>query len=188
LWKQTKKPVDLVVVMDVSGSMAGDKISSARSSLVQFIDQLDDRDHLQIILFGTEVNTLTELSELGPKRQDISRRVSGIIEGGNTSLYDATIDAYQQLQENGNPNHIRAMVVLSDGQDTSSEASLYDVMQVIGTGSEEGGTAIKVFTIAFGDDADTDILKQIAEVSGGKQYSSDPENIRKIYNEIATFF
>jgi Ca-activated chloride channel family protein len=188
LWKQVKKPVDLVVVMDISGSMGGDKIASARKSLVSFINLLDDRDRLQVIVFNTKISTISDLSELGPKRQEVSNRVSGIIETGGTRLYDAIIMAYQELEAKGDPKHIRAVVVLSDGQDTDSDASLDMVLNTIGADLEDGGNATKLFTIAFGDDADEDILKQVAEITGGKQYSSDPDTINKVYSEIATFF
>ncbi len=188
LWKQVKKPVDLVLVVDTSGSMAGSKITAARSSLMQFISLLDDRDRIEIITFNSDLLTLTDLSPVSEKRQDAITRVSGIIESGNTRLYDATLLAYQELQDKADPKHIRSIVILSDGQDTASEKTLNDVLAVIGTGNLEGGNAIKMFTIAFGDDADKDILKQIAEATGGKQYDSTPENINKIYSEIATFF
>lgn len=188
LWRQTKKPVDVVALIDVSGSMRGDKISSARASLVRFIDLLGDRDRLQVVTFASQVTPLTPLSALSDKRAELTRRVSGIIEGGNTALYDAVITAWRDLKENGDPSHIRAIVVLSDGMDTASSATLDDVIAAIGDAGEEGGSAIKLFTIAFGDDADKDVLKRIAEVTGGKQYTSDPGNINRIYAEIATFF
>ena len=188
LWRETKKPVDLVVVMDISGSMRGDKITSARSSLMQFIEKLDDQDRLRIDLFNDQLTTLTPLTPLGDKRQQVIDSVSGIFEQNNTSLYDATLKAYQDLLVEGDPDHIRAIVVLSDGDDTVSVATLDEIIQEIQASEEEGGNAIKVFTIAFGEDASSDILKQIAEPSGGKQYDSSPENIQKIYDEIATFF
>ena len=188
LWRQTKKPVDLVVVMDISGSMRGDKITSARSSLLQFINKLDDRDRLRIDLFNDQIATLTPLTPIGEKRQQVLDSVSGIFEQNDTSLYDAILNAYSDLQEEGNPDHIRAIVVLSDGEDTYSTATLDQVIQQIQSSEGEGGNAIKVFTIAFGEDADSDILKQIAEPSGGRQYNSSPETIQKIYDEIATFF
>ena len=188
LWHQTKKPVDLIVVMDISGSMQGDKITSARASLLQFIKKLDDRDRLRIDLFNDKITTLTPLSPIAGKRQQVLDSVSGIFEQNSTSLYDAILKAYQDLQTEGDPNHIRALVVLSDGEDTVSYATLDQVIAKI-TGSEsEGGNAIKVFTIAFGADANSDILKKIADPSGGKQYDSSPENIQKIYDDIATFF
>lgn len=188
MWHTTKKPVDLIVVMDISGSMRGDKITTARSSLIQFIQKLDDHDRLRIDLFNDQITTLTPLTAIGEKRQQVSDSVSGIFEQNNTSLYDATLKAYKDLQADGDPDHIRAVVVLSDGDDTASSSTLDDVIQQIQATEEEGGNAIKVFTIAFGEDANSDILKQIAEPSGGKQYDSSPENIQKIYDEIATFF
>jgi len=188
LWKKTKKPVDLIVAMDISGSMSGAKITSARSSLMDFIKKLDDRDRLQIILFSSDITTLTPLSELGPKRQNVLDSVSGIFEGGDTRLYDATLQAYQELTQNGDPNHIRSIVVLSDGDDTASTNSIDQIMSEINASAGEGGNAIKIFSIAFGDGADTNILQQIAIPTGGKQYDSSPDNIKKIYDEIATFF
>jgi len=188
LWKQAKKPVDLIVVMDISGSMGGDKITTARSSLMQFVQKLDDRDRLEIDLFSTDISTLTPLSEVGSKRQQVLDSVSGIFEGGDTKLYDATLQAYKNLQQNGDPKHIRAVVVLTDGQDTASTNTLDAINTEINAASGEGGNAIKIFTIAFGDGADKDVLKKIAEPTGGKEYDSSPENIQKIYDDIATFF
>jgi len=189
LWRTVKKPVDLVVVMDRSGSMALDqKISSARNSLVQFIQQLSDRDRLQVITFSSDSVTLTPLTELGPKRADVTRRVAGIVEGGETTLYDTTLQAVNDLKAHGDPKHIRAVVLLTDGKDTQSSVDLPQLIQQIGGTGEEGGNAIKVFTIAFGQDADQDVLKQIAEPTGGQEYNSDPSTIMKVYGEIATFF
>lgn len=188
LWQEVKRPVDLVVVLDTSGSMSGDKINAARASLINFINLFDDRDRVQVMTFNTQITTLSPLSPLGEKRADLSRRVSGIIENGGTSLYDATLAAYRDLQTNGDPRHIRAIVVLSDGVDTDSSIQLSELMNNISSNVEEGGNAIKIFTIAFGDDADEVILLQIAESTGAKQYKSDPKNIQKIYGEISTFF
>jgi Ca-activated chloride channel family protein len=168
--------------------MEGDKIASARTSLAQFISLLDDRDRLQVNLFNDQLTTLSPLSPVGDKRDDVSRRVSGVFEGGGTALYDAIQAAYADLTANGDPNHIRAMVVLSDGQDTASGAALDQVIRAISRTAEEGGNAIKLFTIAFGDDADEDVLKQIAEATGGREYKSDPTSINRIYADIATFF
>jgi Ca-activated chloride channel family protein len=187
LWREVKKPVDVVVVMDVSGSMEGRKISTARTSLMQFIEILDDRDRLEILLFSHQLTTLTPLSPLGEKREEVRLRVSGIIEGGDTRLYDATYEAYQALQEEGDPHHIRAIVVLSDGADTASQLSLNELLNQVGNLSE-GGNATKIFTIAFGRDASTNVLENISETTGGKQYESDPETIDEVYADIATFF
>jgi Ca-activated chloride channel family protein len=188
LWQQqAKKPVDLVVAMDVSGSMRGEKITSARSSLLQFVDLLDDRDRLEIVLFSRDLVTLTPLSPLGEKREDVRRRVSGIVEGGDTRLYGAVKMAYDELQSSGDADHIRAIVVLSDGENTINDIDLDQLLAHLG-GSGESGTAPKVFTIAFGNDADREVLQTIAEITGAKQYDGDPQTINEVYAVIATFF
>ncbi len=186
-WEETKKPVDLVVVMDISGSMSGEKISAARQSLIEFIRLLDNQDRLEILIFSDQITELSPLTPLGEKREDLTRRVSGIIEGGDTRLYDVAQKAYQDLEANGDPSHIRGVVLLTDGDDTASTLSLDDLMETIGMHSE-GGDSIKMFTIAFGEDADRGVLQKIAESTGAKQYDSDPQTINKIYAEIATFF
>ena len=124
---------------------------------------------------------------LGEKREEIQRRVSGIVEQSDTRLYGAVAQAYDELLATGEPRHIQAMVVLSDGANTVDDMTLDQLLQQIG-GSSEAGTAPKIFTIAFGRDADHDVLRRIAEVSGGKQYESDPQTIYEVYAEIATFF
>lgn len=53
---------------------------------------------------------------------------------------------------------------------------------------EDPGNAIKLFTIGYGKDVDEDVLSSLAEITGGKYYQSSPDNIQKIYAEIATFF
>jgi Ca-activated chloride channel family protein len=154
---------------------------------MEFIRLLDDQDNLEVRTFSDELITISELSPLGPKRTDLLNRVSGITEFGGTSLYDATLAAYQSLDEKGNPKHIRAVVVLTDGMDTDS---IYSIGSLLGeiVASSEGGNAIKIFTIAFGADADVNILNQISDVTGGKQYQGDIKNIIEIYSDIATFF
>jgi Ca-activated chloride channel family protein len=79
------------------------------------------------------------------------------------------------------------MVVLSDGENTVEDITLDRLLQQIGSWSE-AGSAPKIFTIAFGSDADREVLQRIAEVTGGKQYDSDPRTINDVYGEIATFF
>jgi Ca-activated chloride channel family protein len=188
LWRQTKKPVDVSLVLDVSGSMAGDKISAARSSVGQFVNLMDDNDRLALTIFNNNITPITPLGTLGPKRADVNTHVSGLVEGGGTALYDAIAQMYDDMATNGNPKHIRALVLMTDGQDTDSTSTLDDLLAKIGKNSEEGGNAIKIFTIAFGSDADQTVLKKIADATGGQEYAADPKTVASTYAAIATFF
>ena len=174
--------------MDISGSMQGDKINAARQSLIQFINLLDDKDRLQITIFNDKITTMAPLGLVGEKRADMVRRAGGITEGGGTALYDAVQQAYGDLKAGGDPKHIQSIVVLTDGQDTASQQVTLDQLVANIGQTTEGRASVKVFTIAFGSDADQGVLKQIAETTGGKEYSGDPKTINSVYADIATFF
>jgi Ca-activated chloride channel family protein len=188
MWQQTKKPVDLMIVVDVSGSMRGDKIVAARASLLQFLSLLDNRDRVEVILFSSDIIPLNDLAPMSQERNSLMTRVSGIVEEGNTRLYDAVSFAYDELEAKAELEHIRSIVVLSDGKDTHSEVSVEQLIAEINSFADEGGSSIKLFTIGFGDDADKGILQSISDPTGGRQYDASPENINEIYEEIATFF
>ena len=126
--------------------------------------------------FGDSTGTYMEdIIAYGPSLYDI------------VAVYDAVQMTYEELQANGDPQHIRAIVVLSDGEDTASELTLDRLLSQV-VSQSEGGTSTKIFTIAFGKDADKGVLQQIAEPTGGKQYDSDPRTINEVYADIATFF
>ncbi len=156
--------------------------------MIQFINLLDDRDRLQIILFSNQIRTMAPLGPVGENCDDLTRRVGGIVEGGSTALYDAVHQAFDDLKTNGDPKHIQSIVVLTDGQDNSSTQFTLDQLIAEVGQTTEGGNTVKIFTIAFGQDANQTVLTQIAETTGGKEYSGDPKNIASVYADIATFF
>lgn len=194
LWREAKKAADVVVVMDVSGSMVyDDKIGQAKAALVDFVNILGNRDRLQIMTFGDEIRTLTSLSELGEKRTATRDLVTAIELEGPTPLYDATIAAYNELKANGDPEHIRAIVVLTDGFDESTPGNpgsqstreqMLDTIQI----RSEGGNAIKLFTIAYGSGADREVLQQMSNITGGEQFDADTVTIFQVYENISLFF
>ena len=174
--------------MDISGSMEGSKMDAAKASLAQFVDLLSDQDRIQIILFSDELYEMVPLTQLAGERDQIQTYISGIEALGGTRLYDAVAVGYDQLQNNADPTHIKAMVVLTDGQDTDSSMSIDDLEQKLVLNQTEGGNSPKVFTIAFGDNADEDVLVSISDATGARQFTGDIDNIFDIYVQIATFF
>jgi Ca-activated chloride channel family protein len=198
MWRETKKAADVVVVMDISNSMwAEDKIGQAQQAMLRFIEMLGDTDRLQIVVFNDSITTLSPLSPLGEKRAELERQIMSIQPAGPTRLYDATLAAYTTLKTEGDPAHIRAVVVMTDGKDEliaadgtvlpGSEQTLADVLAQIHIG-EEGGNAVKLFTIAYGSEADREVMQQMAQTTGGEQFDAGVETIRKVYEQIAVFF
>lgn len=116
-------PVSLGLVLDTSGSMAGDKIADARTALDRFVyDLLDERDELFLYRFSDRPVLVQDWTT---DRALLSRAMSRITPSGGTAMYDAVLEALP-LAARGR-HQKKAMVVISDGNDTSSAASLRDV-------------------------------------------------------------
>jgi Ca-activated chloride channel family protein len=197
-WQATKKPADIVVLVDTSGSMAADsKMEQARLALRRFVDLLSDNDRLQITTFSRDITTHSPLSPLGEKRSEVEALIDALQPDGPTPLHDATMQVYEDLKTSGSADHIRAIVVLTDGRDErigehneilpGSTHTLEEMINAIQIG-DEGGKAIKLFTIAYGADADRETLQRMARMTGGEAFDSGPDTIRHIYEQIAIFF
>ena len=189
-FKTVKKPASLTMVLDISGSMNDDrKIDNARAGAQQFVSALDDRDHLSLLVFNNQSRWVMQDGDLARERTRANSTLGGLIAGGGTALYDSVLAAYQHAltqQEGTDASRITALVVLTDGEDTDSKTKLPALLDAIRFDGEH--RTIRVFTIAYGRDASTTVLRQIADATQAKSYQGTPENIRTIFRDIATFF
>ncbi len=188
LWREDRKPADIVLVLDTSGSMGDEgKLAQAQQGLVRFLDQLSARDRVALVAFADQPSLVRPLAEMQPAaKQGLAAAIQGLFPDGGTAVYDATNLGVDYLLKEQNPKHIAAVVVLTDGEDNKSTAVVQDVVTRL-RGTSESGT-VRVFTIAYGVEANRDALKAIAEAGGGKQYDGDPNNIDAVYVSISSFF
>jgi VWFA-related protein len=120
-------PVSLGIVLDTSGSMAGEKFEHAQASLERFLfDLLDANDEVFLVRFSTD--TYLEQGWTADKGR-ISRALRRITPRGGTAMYDAVAEAVP-LADRGT-NRKKALLVISDGNDTNSETHISEVKQLV---------------------------------------------------------
>ncbi len=188
MWRTVKKPAHVALLLDTSGSMEEDgKIAAARDGAAEFLSLLGEGDRLSLMTFSSAPQWLNQGQPLATVRSQAQASVRGLIASGKTALYDAILQAMTALQAEPDQDAIKAIVVLSDGADTTSATTLDQVLARIDPGPESGG-AIRVFTIAYGKDASSDVLKRIAETTQAKAYKGTTSDIRAVFRDIATFF
>lgn len=193
-WSEKRRRVDVMLVLDKSGSMddtieGTKKIDAAKKGMSEFIGLLSDNDGLGVTVFSNGADVLSGISDLGPKRQNVQNIVSTIEADGSTRLFSTVYEQYKALQAY-HTDHIKALIVLTDGQDTANQMTLDELLRQITPASNDrnAGESTKIFTIAYGGDADVDGLTKIASATGGKEYAGTPQNIRAVYQMISTFF
>jgi Ca-activated chloride channel family protein len=188
LWHEDRKPADIVLVLDTSGSMGDEqKLSQAQEGLSRFVTLLSPRDRVALVAFSDRSSVVQPFAAMTPAARDtLQASINGLFADGGTAVYDATIDGIDLLLQQADPTHIAAEVVLTDGEDNKSAANVDDVIAKL-KGTSEGGS-VRVFTIAYGAAANRDALSAVAKAGGGKQYDGDPENINAVYTSISSFF
>ena len=120
-------PVSLGIVLDTSGSMAGEKIEAARSALDRFLyELLNENDEIFLYRFS---DTPQLIQGWTGDRRVLNRALERIWPSGGTAMYDAVAEALP-LARSGK-NQKKAIVIISDGNDTSSVMSVPELKQQI---------------------------------------------------------
>ncbi|MGH2538206.1 MAG: VWA domain-containing protein [Candidatus Promineifilaceae bacterium] len=184
LWQTARKDVNLVMLLDVSGSMEGDKIENAREAAAEFVRQMGDEDYLSLVAFNHELFLLSDRQQVGPARDQLVATIEGLEAGGDTFLYDAIGYGSELIAQAGLPDAANALVILSDGEDTGSERHSFN-QELIDLAA---GNDTAVFVIAYGDDADEEDLSDIALGANGNFFLGDEASIAAIYEDMSAAF
>jgi len=120
-------PVSLGIVLDTSGSMEGDKITNARAAIERFLDRLlDPEDEVFLYRFSSGAELIQDWTTT---RSAISNSLRRVRASGGTAMYDAVVEAVPMAQ--GGRHRKKAILVISDGNDTNSRATAQDVAQIV---------------------------------------------------------
>lgn len=183
-WALNRKRADILIVVDVSGSMEGEKLEAAKSGLGTFLSRILPDDRVGLVTFSTESRLVVPPAPLSEARIKLDDAIAAMRAQGKTALYDALIDSKEALDSlpPTGEERIRAVVLLSDGLDNSSRATLDQVRQVF----EESG--ISIFPVAYGADADTGALQEIATFSRTILVQGDTGDIGQIFENLSRYF
>ncbi len=120
-------PVSLGIALDTSGSMAGEKMDAARGALSRFVNDLLDKDD-ELFLYRFS-NYPVLIQGWTTDRQTLTRGLDRITPNGGTAMYDTVSEAIPLAQKG--KNRKKALVVISDGNDTASRTDIRDLKQQI---------------------------------------------------------
>ena len=191
VWHGVKKPANVVLVFDKSGSMKGDKIAQAIIGAVEFVGEMGPNDWLAWVPFDSQRYPGTQglNSEIGEQFQIDIRSTKAF---GGTALYDSIAYAYGILdgQRKVEGDTVRyGILVLSDGQGGASKTTLTELEEMLRP-VESHSSGIQVHIIGIGEDADDQVLAKIAGATYGGRYwkVKDPATIKAVYRRISKYW
>ncbi|MHB8377325.1 MAG: VWA domain-containing protein [Dehalococcoidia bacterium] len=170
-------PLDVLFLVDVSGSMAGGPLALVKDAAKRFIAELAPQDRVAVIAFSDQVRLLQDYTT---DHAAASGVIDGLQAGGNTALYEATAGA--ALKAATSPASRRAIILLSDGADFGSSGKV-SRQQAIDAAAKAG---VPFFAIGEGNDIDRAYLQQVAAASNGRYLEApDPKQLGDLYAGIA---
>lgn len=188
-WREDRKPANVVLAVDVSGSMGEEnKLEQAKQGLDAFFRQLSPRDRVGLIFFNDKVYRGVPVQTFGSNRAQLVAKVRDLLPGGETAWIDAAGDALQEVQNLKDDTRINAVVLLTDGDDTSSRQTAQALRRTLDAQARSEGSTVRLYTIAYGREANKTALERVAQSSGGKAFTGDPKQIESVYLSISSFF
>lgn len=177
-----EQSVDLVVVLDQSGSMTGQKINDAKRAVIEVLNELGRDDRFALVTYSRDVWVRAELSPVtGEFRSRVSRVVRSLQADANTNLGGGLQAGMNILARSGNRSSQGKVVLISDGR---ANEGIVDPRQLgrMASGAHEYG--FTVTTVGVGLDYNELVLSRIADQGGGNYYFMEhPDMFADIFQQ-----
>ncbi|HYY80581.1 MAG TPA: substrate-binding domain-containing protein [Actinomycetes bacterium] len=209
-WNAARKRGNVLAVFDVSGSMkevvpgtAGrTKIDLVKGAAIASLKLFAPEDNVGSWEFSTDLGGVAgkdwrETVPIGPVGAELSQGRTRLemlaaadsalqATNGDTALYETTLAAVQYVKQHYVPDRINTVVLLTDGINDDPDGNFNSLPNLLAQLKKaQGDQPVRVITIAYGADADSKALAQIAKATGGVPFQSrDPRDIVRIFTSV----
>lgn len=165
----------IVLVIDRSGSMSGEKMELALEAAYATVEYLSERDSVGVVAFDSTAAPAVALTRVEDK-QAIRRQVKNIQAGGGTNMYPGLQMAYEWLL--ASDAQLKHVIVLSDGQSEDGDFA--------GIARAMRSADMTLSAVAVGEDADGTLMEMLASGGGGRFYeATSPDSLPRIFTREA---
>lgn len=164
---EKRAPINLTLVLDRSGSMAGDKMEKAKAAAIEAVSRLAADDIFSLVIFDHEVETLIPATRVG-ECSNAAARIRSIYPRGNTAIYAGVTEGVAELRKNQEDRrYTHRILLLSDGLANKGPSTPDDFARL---GQSLLRERISVSTIGLGLDYNEDLMTRLAGKSDGNTY------------------
>lgn len=161
-----RRPLNLSLVIDRSGSMAGNPLRYAQQAAESLVEQLEPGDRISIVVYDDSVETVLAPQPVGD-RTAVLEALRRIRPGGCTNLAGGWLEGCKHVLADASPEYINRVLLLTDGQ---ANVGLTDPRTLIQTAQQKADQGVVTTTLGFGNHFNEDLLIPMAQASGGNFY------------------
>ncbi len=212
-WREQRKGARVLLVLDVSGSMGEPadpddpngptRLDLAKRAAIESLDEFNPTDEVGLRIFTTNLGPdgqqdfvdILPIQPMSANREALATKIRDQYPLNATPLYSVTGSAFEDVVAGYDESKINAVVLLTDGQnddgeDADDEDQLRGLLADLSDATQgESATPVRIFPIAYGREADFDVLTEIAEASNAAAYDArDPETITKVFTAVVSNF
>ncbi len=158
--------VNLSIVLDRSGSMAGQKLEKAKQGAIEALRHLTPQDIFSVGVYDHRVETIVSAQSAG-RVEWIENRIRRIHSGGNTALFGGVSQGAAEVRKNLNREYVHRIILLSDGLANVGPSSPEDLGRLGAALIKED---ISVTTVGVGMDYNEDLMTSLSQNSDGNAY------------------
>lgn len=173
-----RAPIDAAIVIDRSGSMAGQSLEQVKAAVAALFRQLGPDDRIAVITFDSNVDVVLPLDRHDPAIA--SSAISGIRSGGSTNLSGGWLEGLRLLTTDPRPGAVRRIITLTDGHANNGITTVEELAPIVGGARSQGVTSS---FIGFEAGYDERFLAGLADAGGGDDYWCDgPDKAAEVFN------
>ena len=173
-------PLNLAVVLDRSGSMAGDKLAAARDAAAMLVQRLHPDDIVSVVAYDDEVTTVAEPAT-GGAQASLPTLIKHIEPGGSTNLSGGWLRGRELVARGTRGGGVNRIMLLTDGL---ANCGITDSAQLLGLCRTACAAGITTTTIGFGADYDEKLLRGMADAGGASTwYIERPDQAADVFAE-----
>lgn len=175
---------DVILVLDHSGSMDGNKFGQAQEAAIYILSHLNRQDRFNIVSFSSEVQTFSQEMQPASQADEAIRWIRNWNAAGNTDINQALLEAAGMAGD----EHLTYLIFMTDGLPTWGETNSDRIMQNFGKVAPGN---LRLFTFGVGYDVDTYLLDSLSSGHHGlSQYVAEGQNLEEVlsafYESIST--
>ena len=167
--EKSRPPLNLVAAIDVSTSMAGQKLNTAKTSLVKLIEYLGQDDRLAVIAFGSDVRTVFESNFMnGSCKTAAQNAVRNLKVTGWTNLSGALMESFATMKRfEGKKGSINRVILFTDGEPTAGITAPDGILELL---QKALTPQISISTFGYGKDYNEELLSEMSKRGNGNHY------------------
>ncbi len=172
-------PLNLALVLDQSGSMAGAKLNNMKAAAKIAVDQMGPNDIVSIVLYDEHARVIVP-AQPAANKNELHRQIDGIRDRGGTAISAGMKAGLDELGKNQSGGRVGRMLLLTDGQ------TYGDDQQCVQLGVQSGQLGVPVMAFGLGDDWNQKLLEDIVAASGnagGVEYLDDVNKVAGMFRQ-----